>query len=164
MAKVNRGTDTGKKSDGQKYCVVSNYPMIHQLITFIRLGTSLPFAGFQWDPSARLTGMLCKLPSSSGWAQRRAQHIHLSVLSPQPSGVEQWKGHRTSRRWRDEGRDTLMATEVWFLTGYTVKVSRSSASYFWYFPNNVILTITFALNFLPIICVRFSKHLKIFSP
>lgn len=101
--------------------------------------------------------MSCKLPSSRGWARWRAQQIHLGVLSPWPSGVEQWKEHRTSRRWRHEGRDALMATEVHLLTGYTVKVSRSSASYFWYFPNNVVLTITFALNFLPIVCVRVSK-------
>lgn len=65
MAKVNRGKYT-EKCEGQKYCVVSNYLPIHQLITFIRLGSSLPFAGSQWDQSARLTGMPCKLPSIPG--------------------------------------------------------------------------------------------------
>lgn len=93
----------------------------------------------------------------TGWAQWRAQQIHLGVLSSWPSGLEQWKEHRTSRRWREEGRNALMATKVRFLTGYTVKISRRSVSYFWYFPNNVVLTITFALSFLPIVCVRFSK-------
>lgn len=50
-----------------------------------------------------------------------------------------------------------MATKICFLTGYTVKSSRRSLSYFWYFPNNVVLTITFALSFLLIVHVRFSK-------
>lgn len=151
------GEQTQKKREGQKHCVVSNDPTIHQLIMLFRLGTALPFVDSQLHQSARLTGMPCKLPSSLGWAWWRAQQIHLRVLSPWPSGVEQWKGHRTSRRWRHEGRDALMATKIRFLIGYTVKVSRSSASYFWYFPNNVVLTITFALNFLPIVCVCFSK-------
>lgn len=36
-------------------------------------------------------------------------------------------------------------------------ISRHSVGYFWYFPNNVVLTITFTLNFLPFVYVRFSK-------
>lgn len=30
MAKVNRGKETEKKREGQKYCLVSNHPTIHQ--------------------------------------------------------------------------------------------------------------------------------------
>lgn len=48
-------------------------------------------------------------------------------------------------------------------------ISRHSVGYFWYFPNNVVLTITFTLNFLPFVYVRFSKlhvvlYLPLFSP
>lgn len=49
----------------------------------------------------------------------------------------------------------LMTTKARFLLGYIVKISRRSSSYFWYFPNNALLT--FTLNFLPRTYKRFSK-------
>lgn len=62
----------------------ANYPMIHQLITFIRLGTSLPFAGCQWDQCARLTGMPCKLPTTAGWG------LSTSISVSCPHGPLEW--------------------------------------------------------------------------
>lgn len=144
-----------EKGESLVWCQI--IPWFINSLAVVRLDTSLPFPGLESQANWDALPVFYKRLSSPGVNPVEGSVDPSRCLVLMGLWVQQREGCRASRRWGDDCRDVLMATQVRFLTGYTLKISRRSVGYFWYFPNNVISTITFKLNFLPFVYAHFSK-------